>query len=47
MKNQRERNLVSQGTNMFYYISKKSRSCLCDSTSCFLSVVNKNKPKQI
>ena len=35
MKNQRERSQVSQETNMFYYVSRNSIGCLCDSTSCF------------
>ena len=48
MKNQRERNPVSQETNMFYYVSRKSTGCLCDSTGCFyqqLIKTNQNKFK--
>ena len=35
MKNERERNQVSQETNMFYYVSRNSIGCLYDSTDCF------------
>jgi len=45
MKNKRERNQVSQETNLFYYVSRKSTGCFCETIGCFYQQLLKTKTK--